>query len=130
MKHSTKTTVRTIFQAVVMTAVMLPGIVEASGVPQTLPWVAGGLAVAAAVTRIMALPRVQELLDRLGLGTAEADGQLRAGLAARRMEDGTHVVVNLAGADADLARGIRELVRREEDGGGSGGGGGPVRAPW
>ncbi|MGP3971519.1 hypothetical protein [Streptomyces sp. 6N223] len=54
-------------------SVMLPGIVAASGISESLPWVAGGLAVAAAVTRIMALPSVQAALDRLGLGNAPPD---------------------------------------------------------
>ncbi len=50
---------------------MLPGVVQASGVPESLPWVAGGLAVAAGLTRVMALPSVQSALDRLGLSTEE-----------------------------------------------------------
>ncbi|MET8766308.1 hypothetical protein [Streptomyces sp. NPDC004658] len=61
-KESTKTTVRTILQTLVGVAVALPGIVAASGVPASLPWVAGALAVAAGVARVMALPSVQGLL--------------------------------------------------------------------
>jgi NAD-dependent deacetylase len=34
MKQSTKVTVRTVIQAVLMTAVMLPGVVQASGIPE------------------------------------------------------------------------------------------------
>jgi len=73
MKTSTKVTIRTGIQWVVSVAVMLPGIVAASGISETVPWVAGGLAVAAAVTRVMALPSVQQALDRLGLGTGPSD---------------------------------------------------------
>jgi hypothetical protein len=43
-------------------AVALPGIVAASGVPESLPWVAGALAVAGGIARVMALPSVQGLL--------------------------------------------------------------------
>ncbi|MFI0233170.1 hypothetical protein [Streptomyces sp. NPDC017086] len=61
-KESTKTTVRTVLQTLVGVAVALPGIVAASGVPAALPWVAGALAVAAGVARVMALASVQALL--------------------------------------------------------------------
>jgi hypothetical protein len=43
-------------------AVALPFIVQASGVPAALPWVAGALAVAGGFARVMALPSVQGLL--------------------------------------------------------------------
>lgn len=46
-------------RTVVQTAV---GLCRAAGVPETLPWVAGALAVAAGVTRVMAVPGVQALL--------------------------------------------------------------------
>lgn len=62
MKDSTKRTARTALQTTVGVAAMLPGIVTASGVPEALPWVAGTLAIAAGLTRVMALPGVQKLL--------------------------------------------------------------------
>ncbi|MFI8531049.1 hypothetical protein ACIGMX_12450 [Streptomyces aquilus] len=62
MKDSTKRTVRTVLQTAVGTAVALPGIVDASGIPASLPWVAGALAVAGGLARVMALPTVQALL--------------------------------------------------------------------
>lgn len=71
MQKSTKVVIRTAIQWAAGMAVALPGIVEASGVSESLPWVAGGLAVAAAITRIMALPSVQAGLDHLGLSTEE-----------------------------------------------------------
>jgi hypothetical protein len=71
MKPSTKRAVRTLVQAAVGLAAALPAIVAASGIPQSLPWVAGALAVAAGVSRVMALPVVEQLLDRVGLGLGE-----------------------------------------------------------
>lgn len=62
MKDSTKRTARTVLQTGVGVAVALPGIVDASGVPASLPWVAGALAVAGGLARVMALPSVQALL--------------------------------------------------------------------
>jgi hypothetical protein len=61
-KEETKRTVRTVLQTTVGVAVALPGIVAASGVPESLPWVAGALAVAGGFARVMALPSVQGLL--------------------------------------------------------------------
>ncbi|MEU4171031.1 hypothetical protein AB0F46_29645 [Streptomyces sp. NPDC026665] len=62
MQESTKRSVRTALQTTVGVAVMLPQIVDASGVPEALPWVAGSLAVAGGLARVMALPGVQALL--------------------------------------------------------------------
>lgn len=62
MKTSTKRTVRTVVQTTVGVAVALPGIVAASGVPASLPWVAMALAVAGGLARVMALPSVQGLM--------------------------------------------------------------------
>ncbi|MGW2016040.1 hypothetical protein [Streptomyces sp. NPDC001927] len=62
LSENTKRTVRTVLQSAVGIAVVLPAIVDASGLPATLPWVAGALAVAAALTRVMAVPAVQNLL--------------------------------------------------------------------
>ncbi|WP_032770002.1 hypothetical protein [Streptomyces sp. CNS654] len=74
MKQSTKRTVRTGLQVTVGAAVALPAIVAASGIPESLPWVAVLLAVAAGLARVMALPVVEQLLDRVGLGLSE-DGR-------------------------------------------------------
>lgn len=62
MKESTKRTLRTVLQSVVGLAAALPLIVSASGVPETVPGVALALAVSAALTRIMAIPAVNDLL--------------------------------------------------------------------
>ncbi|MFD8640856.1 hypothetical protein ACFV14_11160 [Streptomyces zaomyceticus] len=62
MKDSTKRTARTVLQTALGIAVVLPAIVTAAGIPEALPWVAGALAVAGGLTRVMALPGVQRLL--------------------------------------------------------------------
>jgi hypothetical protein len=69
MKDSTKRTIRTVIQSAVGVAVALPFIVQASGIPEALPWVAGALAVAGGFARVMALPSMQALLARIGLST-------------------------------------------------------------
>lgn len=84
MKTPTKTTIRTAIQWTVSVAVVLPEIVDASGIPEALPWVAGGLALAAGVTRVMALPSVQGLLSKLGLATDVPPGPT----APYRLRDG------------------------------------------
>ncbi|MFD9243552.1 hypothetical protein ACFV0D_16760 [Streptomyces sp. NPDC059556] len=62
MSDAAKRTARTVLQSAVGIAVVLPAIVDASGVPETLPWVAGALAVAGGLARVMALDVVQSLL--------------------------------------------------------------------
>ncbi|CAM5728683.1 hypothetical protein SFUMM280S_06379 [Streptomyces fumanus] len=42
--------------------VLLPSLIDAAGLPRSLPWVAGALAVSGAVTRVMAMPAVQSRL--------------------------------------------------------------------
>lgn len=62
MKIETKRAIRTALQTAVGVAVALPMIVQASGIPEALPWVGGALAVAGGFARVMALPAVQRLL--------------------------------------------------------------------
>ena len=62
MRDESKRVLRTVVQTAIGVAVALPGIVDASGVPGSLPWVAGALAVAGGFARVMALPSVQGLL--------------------------------------------------------------------
>jgi hypothetical protein len=62
MSDAARRTARTVLQTALALAVLLPALVDASGVPATLPRVAGALAVAGAATRVMALPGVQALL--------------------------------------------------------------------
>ncbi|MEU8316624.1 MULTISPECIES: hypothetical protein [Actinomycetes] len=74
MKNVNKRTARTMLQTALGIAVALPAIVAASGVPEALPWVAGALAVAGGFARVMALPGVERLLDRFGLGLIDEQG--------------------------------------------------------
>ncbi|MEU3610900.1 hypothetical protein ABZ725_01105 [Streptomyces sp. NPDC006872] len=62
MSEAAKRTLRTVVQTAVGLCVLLPTVVDAAGIPETLPWVAGALTAAAGMTRIMALPAVQALL--------------------------------------------------------------------
>ena len=62
MSEATRRTLRTMLQTAAGLCVLLPTVVDAVGLPRTLPWVAGVLAVAAGVTRAMALPAAQALL--------------------------------------------------------------------
>ncbi|MFJ5828782.1 hypothetical protein [Streptomyces sp. NPDC093089] len=62
MSDAAKRTARTVLQSAVGIAVVLPAIVDASGIPATLPWVAGALAVAGGLARVMALDVFQQLL--------------------------------------------------------------------
>ncbi|MFJ9961088.1 hypothetical protein [Streptomyces avermitilis] len=62
MSDATRRTIRTAFQTAVAIAAGLPAIVGASGLTDAVPGVAAALAVAAAVTRVMALPVVDSLL--------------------------------------------------------------------
>ncbi|MDJ0383169.1 hypothetical protein [Streptomyces sp. G-G2] len=55
-------TIRTVFQTLLGLAAGFPLIVDAAGIPQTAAGVAVALVVAAAVTRVMALPVVHNLL--------------------------------------------------------------------
>ena len=76
MKDESKRMLRTVVQTAIGVAVALPFIVDASGVPESLPWVAGALAVSGGFARVMALPVVQGLLPSWlrtggGAGTIE-----------------------------------------------------------
>ncbi|MGV9312295.1 hypothetical protein ACWDR0_08855 [Streptomyces sp. NPDC003691] len=62
MSEANRRTVRTVLQTAAGIAVALPAVVDASGLPATLPWVAAALAVSGALTRIMALESVERLL--------------------------------------------------------------------
>ncbi|WP_035799839.1 hypothetical protein [Kitasatospora mediocidica] len=62
MTDSTRRTVRTALQTLLGLLAALPLLVSTSGLPATLPGLGVALAVAAAVTRVMALPTVEQLL--------------------------------------------------------------------
>lgn len=73
MTDGARRTVRTVFQTVVALAAGMPLIVAASGLADVVPGVAVVLAVSAGVTRVMALPVVDQLLPSW-LRSAPRDG--------------------------------------------------------
>lgn len=75
MSPQTKRIFRTVLQAIVGLAAGLPLIIATSGIPATAGGIALVLAVAGGLTRVMALPVVEGVLDKLGIGfvTAPAD---------------------------------------------------------
>ncbi|GAA2715922.1 MULTISPECIES: hypothetical protein [Streptomyces] len=82
MSDATRRMLRTVLQTAVALALALPAIVDASGIPASLPWVAGALAVAGGLARVMALPAVQALLPAwlrtgpsAGRGTDDSRGR-------------------------------------------------------
>ncbi|GAA1161006.1 hypothetical protein F4556_005172 [Kitasatospora gansuensis] len=78
MKDSTRRTIRTSCQTGLALAAGLPLIVDAAGVPGTLPGLGVTLAVAAGVTRVMALPLIDRILPHW-LRSAHPDDQLPGG---------------------------------------------------
>ncbi|MEU5424038.1 hypothetical protein AB0H73_00280 [Streptomyces olivoreticuli] len=86
MTDAARRTARTIVQTAVALAVLLPAIVDASGIPAALPWVAAALAVAGGLARVMALPGVQALMP----------GWLRTG----PIHDDPHALDRPRGGDA------------------------------
>jgi len=62
MTDATRRTIRTAVQVLLGLAAGLPLLVDTAGLPATLPGVGTALAVAAAVTRVMALPTVESWL--------------------------------------------------------------------
>ncbi|WP_432112881.1 hypothetical protein [Streptomyces sp. S1] len=61
-KDSTRRTARTVFQTIVSVAAGMPLLLDAAGIGDTVPGVAVVLGVSAAITRLMALPLVDNLL--------------------------------------------------------------------
>lgn len=72
-RHPWKATARTVFAAIVSIAAVWGLVVEAAGVDPSGTVVAATIAVAGAITRIMAIPQVDALLTRVGLGAESAD---------------------------------------------------------
>lgn len=77
MNDASRRTARTLVQTAVALAVLLPAIVDASGIPSTLPWVAAALAVAGGLSRVMALPGVQALMPSWLRTEPSRDDELR-----------------------------------------------------
>ena len=65
VKRPWRSTDRTAFQFTVAAVILLPFVVEATGLdPEVYPWLGGLLAVGAGITRVMALPQVEAFLAR------------------------------------------------------------------
>ncbi|MEV7501743.1 hypothetical protein [Streptomyces sp. NPDC093018] len=62
MTDAARRTIRTVVQTVLGLAAGLPLIIDAAGIPQTAAGVGVALAVAGGLTRVMALPVVENLL--------------------------------------------------------------------
>ncbi|MFD7738425.1 hypothetical protein [Streptomyces sp. MJM8645] len=72
MTDATRRTIRTGLQTVLGLLAALPLLVSTAGLPETLPGIAVALAVAGAITRVMALPAVEQVLPAW-LRTTEED---------------------------------------------------------
>lgn len=65
VRRPLRSTIRTVFQALVALCAMAPVLVATTGLKtDQLPWLAGVLGVAAIVTRVMAAPQVEVFLKR------------------------------------------------------------------
>jgi len=63
-EHPWRTTARTVFQGLIAFSASWAIVVEAMNLDPGLAWVSASLAVAAAVTRVMAIPQVETFLER------------------------------------------------------------------
>ncbi|MFI5686796.1 hypothetical protein [Streptomyces sp. NPDC051636] len=86
MTDANRRTVRTVVQTVLALAAGLPLIIDAAGIPQTEAGVGVALAVAAGITRVMALPVVEGLLPAWLRAEPSSDDRL---LALSQKEDPT-----------------------------------------
>ncbi|MDQ5862786.1 MAG: hypothetical protein M3536_11050 [Actinomycetota bacterium] len=62
--HPWRATVRTVFAFLVGLAASWALIIQAAGIDPGLEWVSGSVAIAAGITRVMALPAVDDLIRR------------------------------------------------------------------
>lgn len=66
-RHPWRATVRTLVAFLIGLAAIWGLVIETAGVDPTLPVISSSVAIATAVTRILALPQVEALLRRTGL---------------------------------------------------------------
>ncbi|MEU8758550.1 hypothetical protein [Streptomyces sp. NPDC048659] len=78
MTDASRRTLRTIVQTVLALTAGLPLIIDAAAIPQTAAGVGMALAVAGGVTRVMALPVVENLLPPWLRAAPSADDELLA----------------------------------------------------
>ncbi|WP_411129922.1 hypothetical protein [Streptomyces sp. x-19] len=86
MTDAARRTIRTVVQTVLGLAAGLPLIIDAAGIPQTAAGVGVALAVAGGLTRVMALPVVENLLPAWLRADRNSDDEL---LALYRKDDRT-----------------------------------------
>ncbi|MFF5568107.1 hypothetical protein ACFY7Z_25590 [Streptomyces sp. NPDC012623] len=86
MTDAARRTIRTVVQTVLGLAAGLPLIIDAAGIPQTAAGVGVALAVAGGLTRVMALPVVENLLPAWLRAEPNTDDGL---LALNRKDDRT-----------------------------------------
>ncbi|MCY0921370.1 hypothetical protein ABT160_10815 [Streptomyces sp. NPDC001941] len=84
MTDASRRTLRTVVQTVLALAAGLPLIIDAAGIPQTAAGVGLALAVAGGVTRVMALPVVENVLPAWLRAEPSTDDEL---LALYRKDD-------------------------------------------
>lgn len=63
-EHPWRTTARTVFQGLIALSASWAIVVEAMNLDPGLAWVSASLAVAAAITRVMAIPQVEQFFER------------------------------------------------------------------
>lgn len=102
LRRPRRATIRTVFEAFVALCAMAPVLVATTGLqPDQLPWLAGVLGVAAVVTRIMALPQVEDFLRRyvkwLAAAPSAPDPRGEGGGISRHALVGAAVVLVVAG---------------------------------
>ncbi|MFJ7208240.1 hypothetical protein ACIQWR_32525 [Streptomyces sp. NPDC098789] len=78
MTDAARRTARTIVQTVLALAAGLPLIIDAAGIPQTAAGIGLALAVAGAITRVMALPVIDTLLPAWLRTGPDRDAELLA----------------------------------------------------
>lgn len=86
-RHPWKATLRTVLAVVLALAGSWLVIVEAAGLDQSWEWVATSIAVAAAITRLMAVPLINGWLGIVGLG---ADKRAKSTTAEPALTDEYH----------------------------------------
>ncbi|MEU0161877.1 hypothetical protein ABZ154_24355 [Streptomyces sp. NPDC006261] len=84
MTDASRRTLRTVVQTVLALAAGLPLIIDAAGIPQTAAGVGLALAVAGGVTRVMALPVIENVLPAWLRAEPNTDDEL---LALYRKDD-------------------------------------------
>jgi hypothetical protein len=95
--HPWRRMFRTALVVIVAVAPMLPGIIDSAGIPAALPWASGLLAIAAGLTRVLAMPQVELILRRFAPWLSAGDVQSNEVVAQVVQPTGDHAPVVVAG---------------------------------